>query len=105
MEKGFGYVNQRFEIMQSDMEKGFGYVNQRFEIIYKRFEMIEEHFDMIDNRFENLEDKLDNRFNSLEKRLDATNFTIRILGVPIVGATIGGLGIIFLQIYERLFLN
>jgi hypothetical protein len=41
-----------------------------------------------------------NRFDSLEKRIDATNFSIRLLGVPIVGATIGGLGIVFLKIYE-----
>jgi hypothetical protein len=46
--------------------------------------------------------RVDEKFSSLEKRLDATNFSIRLLGVPIVGATIGGLGVVFLQIYERL---
>lgn len=84
MRLGFNAMNQRFETLQSDMEKRFSYVDQRFE---------------------NLEEKIDARFQSLEKRLDTTNFTIRILGVPIVGSTIGGLGIIFLQIYERLLSN
>jgi hypothetical protein len=55
-------------------------------------------FEAMDTKFE----AVNSRFDSLEKRIDATNFSIRILGVPIVGATIGGLGIIFLQIYERL---
>lgn len=47
-------------------------------------------------------ESIDARFTSLEKRLDATNFSICLLGVPIVGATIGGLGVVFLQIWERL---
>ncbi len=56
----------------------------------------------MDLRFLTLQKEIDARFTSLEKRQDATNFSIRLLGVPIVGATIGGLGVVFLQIYERL---
>jgi hypothetical protein len=56
----------------------------------------------MDLRFASLQKEMDARFTSLEKRLDATNFSIRLLGVPIVGATIGGLGVVFLQIYERI---
>jgi hypothetical protein len=56
----------------------------------------------MDARFESMQTTMDARFTSLEKRLDAMNFSIRLLGVPIVGATIGGLGVLFLQIYERL---
>jgi hypothetical protein len=79
-------MNQRSESLRSEM-------NQRFESMQMT----------MDARFESMQSTMDARFESIEKRLDAINFTIRILGVPIVGATIGGLGVIFLQIYERLF--
>ncbi|TGM57414.1 hypothetical protein EHQ91_00720 [Leptospira biflexa] len=79
-------MNQRSESLRSEM-------NQRFESMQTT----------MDARFESMQSTMDARFESIEKRLDAINFTIRILGVPIVGATIGGLGVIFLQIYERLF--
>ncbi len=65
----------------------------------KEFASIRSEMDL---RFVTLQKEMDARFTSLEKRLDATNFSIRLLGVPIVGATIGGLGVVFLQIYERI---
>lgn len=90
-------MNQRSESLRSEM-------NQRFESMQTtmdaRFESMQT---TMNARFESMQSTMDARFESIEKRLDAINFTIRILGVPIVGATIGGLGVIFLQIYERLF--
>ncbi|MDF3822319.1 hypothetical protein P3G55_20615 [Leptospira sp. 96542] len=63
-----------------------------------RFDAIDSKFNAIDSKFE----AMNSRFDSLEKRIDATNFSIRLLGVPIIGATIGGLSMVFLNIYERL---
>lgn len=63
-----------------------------------RFDANDSKFVAIDAKF----DAMNSRFDSLEKRIDATNFSIRLLGVPIAGATIGGLGIVFLKIYEIL---
>ncbi|MDF3818893.1 hypothetical protein P3G55_03220 [Leptospira sp. 96542] len=101
-------MDQKFESMQSIMDQKFesmqSIMNQRFEsmqaVMDQRFESMQA---VMDQRFESMQAVMDARFLSLEKRLDATNFSIRILGVPIVGATIGGLGVVFLQIYERLF--
>jgi hypothetical protein len=69
----------------------------RMEFASLRMEM-----DMKFERVDLLRSEMNAKFTSLEKRLDTTNFSIRLLGVPIVGATIGGLGVVFLQIYERL---
>lgn len=79
-------MNQRSESLRNEM-------NLRFESFQSS----------MDARFESMQSTMDARFESIEKRLDSINFTIRILGIPIVGATIGGLGVIFLQIYERVF--
>ncbi|MCZ8157089.1 MAG: hypothetical protein O9264_13250 [Leptospira sp.] len=67
-----------------------------------RFEAIDTKFEAMETKFIAKFDAIDSRFDSIEKRLDATNFSIRILGVPIVGATVGGLGVLVLEIYERL---
>jgi hypothetical protein len=77
-------------------------MDEQFKFVDERFQLMDEKFNLIDQKFDSLRFEMNARFTSLEKRLDATNFSIRLLGVPIVGATIGGLGIIFLQIYERL---
>lgn len=90
-------MNQRSESLRNEM-------NLRFESFQlsmdARFESMQS---TMDARFESMQSTMDARFESIEKRLDSINFTIRILGIPIVGATIGGLGVIFLQIYERVF--
>lgn len=90
-------MNQRSESLRNEM-------NLRFESFQSsmdaRFESMQS---TMDARFESMQSTMDARFESIEKRLDSINFTIRILGIPIVGATIGGLGVIFLQIYERVF--
>ncbi len=92
-------LNTRFETMHTDMITRFERMDFRYESFQKemdvRFESLQKEMDV---RFL----RVDEKFTSLEKRLDATNFSIRLLGVPIVGATIGGLGVVFLQIYERL---
>jgi hypothetical protein len=109
MRSRFGEVDHRFE----QVNRRFGEVDRRFEEVDRRFDDLEAkmdlRFNLVDEKFEMMESKIDtlrmemnSRFNSLEKRLDATNFSIRVLGVPIVGATIGGLGVVFLTIYERL---
>ncbi|TGL67485.1 hypothetical protein [Leptospira jelokensis] len=111
-------MNQRFESFQSNMDARFesmqSTMDARFESMQStmdaRFESMQLTMDArfesmqstMDARFESMQSTMDARFESIEKRLDAINFTIRILGIPIVGATIGGLGVVFLQIYERL---
>lgn len=71
-------VRTGFDTMRTEM-------NQRSESLRNEMNL----------RFESLQLSIDARFESIEKRLDSINFTIRILGIPIVGATIGGLGVIF----------
>ncbi|MCZ8156920.1 MAG: hypothetical protein O9264_12405 [Leptospira sp.] len=85
--------------MHLEMRKEFASIRSEMDL---RFARVDDKFGEVDRGFLNLESKMDARFTSLEKRLDATNFSIRLLGVPIVGATIGGLGVVFLQIYERI---
>ncbi|MCZ8154678.1 MAG: hypothetical protein O9264_01055 [Leptospira sp.] len=82
--------------MHLEMRTGFATMRSEMEM---RFDSSQKEMDL---RFLTLQKEIDARFTSLEKRQDATNFSIRLLGVPIVGATIGGLGVVFLQIYERL---
>ncbi|TGL06452.1 hypothetical protein EHQ43_08540 [Leptospira bouyouniensis] len=89
-------MNLRFESFQTNMDARFESMQSTIDA---RFESMQS---TMDARFESMQSTMDARFESIEKRLDAINFTIRILGIPIVGATIGGLGVIFLQIYERL---
>lgn len=88
-----------FETIRSEMIARFERMDVRFESLQKdmdvRFVTLQKEMDV---RFL----RVDEKFTSLEKRLDSTNFSIRLFGVPIVGATIGGLGVVFLQIYERL---
>ncbi|TGL20116.1 hypothetical protein EHQ46_12050 [Leptospira yanagawae] len=93
--------------MHQEVRTGFDSIryemNQRSESLRNEMNLRFESFQTnMDARFESMQSTMDARFESIEKRLDAINFTIRILGIPIVGATIGGLGVIFLQIYERL---
>ncbi|MCZ8156700.1 MAG: hypothetical protein O9264_11305 [Leptospira sp.] len=85
-------MDMRFTAMHSEMD-------MRFSSMQSEMNM---RFELVDRRFEMLQSEMNARFTSLEKRIDATNFSIRVLGVPIVGATIGGLGVIFLQIYQAL---
>ncbi|MCW7463491.1 hypothetical protein [Leptospira limi] len=84
-----------------------GFTNMQETKILPMYQEVRTGFDSIryelNLRFESMQSTMDARFESIDKRLDSINFTIRILGIPIVGATIGGLGVIFLQIYERLF--
>lgn len=90
-------VRTGFDTMRTEM-------NQRSESLRNEMNLRFESFQLsMDARFESMQSTMDARFESIEKRLDSINFIIRILGIPIIGATIGGLGVIFLQIYERLF--
>lgn len=96
-------IDLKLESFQSGIDLRLESYQSGIDLKFETFQtLVETKFHEIDKRFIRLEEKVDLRFDSLEKRMDATNFSIRILGVPIVGATIGGLGIIFLQIYERL---
>lgn len=89
---------QETKILPMHQEVRTGFDSIRYEM-NQRSESLRNEMNL---RFESFQTNMDARFESIEKRLDAINFTIRILGIPIVGATIGGLGVIFLQIYERL---
>ncbi|MDF3821158.1 hypothetical protein P3G55_14715 [Leptospira sp. 96542] len=84
--------------IQLEMRTRFDAIDSKFDAIDSKFDAINSKFNAIDSKF----DAINSRFDSLEKRIDATNFSIRLLGVPIIGATIGGLSMLFLNIYERL---
>lgn len=90
---------QETKILPMHQEVRTGFDSMRYEM-NQRSESLRNEMNL---RFESFQSSMDARFESIEKRLDSINFTIRILGIPIVGATIGGLGVIFLQIYERVF--
>ncbi len=107
-------MDASFSSMRSEMDASFGSMrsemDMRFTAMHSEMDMrfssmqseMNMRFELVDRRFEMLQSEMNARFTSLEKRIDATNFSIRVLGVPIVGATIGGLGVIFLQIYQAL---
>ncbi len=89
-----------------DINSKFGRIEERHEDLNTkmnlRFDLIDEKFTMLDFKFDSFRSEINARFLSLEKRFDTTNFLIRLLGVPIVGTTIGALSFLFLQIYEKL---
>lgn len=89
-----------------DINSKFGRIEERHEDLNTkmnlRFDLIDEKFTMLDFKFDSFRSEINARFISLEKRFDTTNFLIRLLGVPIVGTTIGALSFLFLQIYEKL---
>lgn len=107
MRTGFDFVhqdmNQRFDFIREEMNRRFESMQTTMDARFESFQTtMDARFESVQSTMDARFKSIDARFDSLEKRLDATNFSIRLLGVPIVGATIGGLGIIFLQIYERL---
>jgi hypothetical protein len=51
--------------------------------------------------FASLEKEMRAGFQAMDKKYEAVVSFNRILAVPIVGSTVGGLGFLFLQIYER----
>lgn len=96
--------------IHQEMRLGFETVQGNIDSLRNNFESLRMEMDHrfasmhseMNTRFGSMQTEMNARFDSLEKRLDSTNFSIRLLGVPIVGATVGGLGIIFLQIYQKL---
>jgi len=101
-EARFDAIDHRFESMESKFEARFDAMDKRFEAMDTKFEG---KFDSIDSRFQSIDHRfqsIDSRFESLEKRLDSTNFYLRLIGVPIIGATLSGVGVTFLYIWERL---
>lgn len=48
-------------------------------------------------------DAVNERFKAMDQKLDSLICTVRILGVVIVGATLGEFGIFFLQIYKTIW--
>ncbi len=93
------FVDTKLLPMHLEMRTRFEAIDTKFETMEAKFEG---KFEAMETKFIAKFDAIDSRFDSIEKRLDATNFSIRILGVPIVGATVGGLGVLVLEIYERL---
>lgn len=74
----------------------------RTEVKAEMHELRTEH-KIFRNDLEALRLEMNLRFEMLNKRLDSTDRMIRILGVPIIGSTIGALGIILLKIFETVF--
>ncbi len=56
----------------------------------------------MDIRFARVDDKFDSLRTEMNSRFDYLIRFIALLAVPIIGSTIGGLGVIFLKIYETL---
>jgi len=89
----------RFEKLIFEMRVGFKALQDEIRSLT---EITNAKFEAVESKFEAKFDAVDSKFVSLEKRLDATNFYLRLIAVPIVGATLSGVGVTFLYILERL---
>ncbi len=112
MRSGFENIQKQMQADREVMEAKFRGVDSKFEGLNSKFEAIDVKFEAIDSKFESIDlkfdainskfDAVDSKFVSLEKRLDSTNFYLQLIAVPIVGATLSGVGVTFLYIWERL---
>jgi septal ring factor EnvC (AmiA/AmiB activator) len=95
MLQGFKRMDERFEMMQSDMDKRFEQVEKRFEQVEKRFEQIDMRFEQVEKRFEQIDkrfEQVDKRFELVTKRID--RFMIWSFGITL---TVGGVIIAVLR--------
>jgi chaperonin cofactor prefoldin len=63
-------VDQRFEVLKSEMSQRFEVVDQRFEVVDQKFDAlkseINQRFNDVDRRFVDLKSDMDRRFNLLQ---------------------------------------
>ncbi len=103
-------MNGKFEALETKLEAKFDAIDHRFEALETKFEAkfgamdskFEAKFDAVDHWFESMDSKSEAKFESLEKRLDSTNFYLRLIAVPIIGATLSGVSVTFLYFWERI---
>ncbi len=96
--------------MQKEIKSEMDSLRSEFDYKFEKliFEMradrqvSEARFNALESRMDAKFDAVDSKFVSLEKRLDSTNFYLRLIAVPIVGATLSGVGVTLLYILERL---
>ena len=120
MDKRFGAVDKRFDLMQEEMDRRFEAIdkhldvlhremdkrfdlmqeemNRRFEAVDKRFETLQNemnrHFEAVDKRFETLQNEMNRRFEGLTKRID--RFMMWSYATTL---TVGGLVVTILKLW------
>ncbi len=82
--------------MHQDLKKDLGLLRSEMDL---RFGYLRSEIDV---RFNSIQSEMNVRFEKIDSRFDYLIRFIALLAVPIIGSTIGGLGVIFLKIYETL---
>lgn len=74
--ENFLRIENRIDMVITEMKEGFKRMDERFEAVDKRFESIDKHFDSVDKRFEDVNKRFEDvnkRFEDVNKRFDDVN--------------------------------
>lgn len=99
MNMKFERVDEEFVSLRSEMRMKFERVDEEFVSLRSELDL---RFNLIDQKFALVEEKFDTLRSEMNTKFDSLIGSNRLLAIPIVGATIGGLGVVLLKILEQL---